>query len=426
MKHTLLFCASALLTMVDPAQGIAQWEVDSTHSVGNDVIVVQSSHFHTATTGLVGGCTNSYPLAGDPLIKRTTDGGASWSIVYSGTIGSVRSLCFIDDSVGLATLGDGSLSAILRTTDGGLSWAEVQQGNFIDFNIEDLHFTTNSIGYGVGGDQLARTTDAGLTWTWEEPFVGPSPILQDVHFTSADTGYATGIGGRIHRTTDGAATWDSIGYWEHFDHNGIEFNSASTGFVYGWNDQSGEPMIMRTLDGGNAWMVSTIIPIEALAIRDMAFVDTTTGYAATANGMILKTTDGGATWDTDFPYGSSVEEIYSLSLIDGEGYAFGNCPYFVHNSTVMRVPELAAAPDLAVWPNPVAGGGDLQMVWPTELANSSMQMEIYDGIGHMVMSRRIRSSGSGTTVELDGIRPGLYRLVLRGEHIACTAPVVVQ
>jgi photosystem II stability/assembly factor-like uncharacterized protein len=93
-------------------------------------------------------------------IIRTVDGGAHWTVQYSGTTLKLTAVSFSDTLTGTVV---GEAGIILRTTDGGVTWSK----------------------------QVSRTQEH----------------LNDVSFTDANTGTAVGWHGTILRTTTGGATW---------------------------------------------------------------------------------------------------------------------------------------------------------------------------------------------------------------------------
>ncbi|MEM7036991.1 MAG: hypothetical protein AAF570_08435, partial [Bacteroidota bacterium] len=111
------------------------------------------------------------------------------------------------------------------TDDGGQTWKHIQQ---ID-SIRDpyaLQFLDSLTGYAVGGNGFVgasrvsayKTTDGGASWT--SVYIPASEYLladvcgadedRFVYFMNADTGFSVKSDSLIFRTTDGAATWDSV------------------------------------------------------------------------------------------------------------------------------------------------------------------------------------------------------------------------
>ena len=116
-------------------------------------------HFVNASTGIVSA------LGG---LLRTTDGGATWTLVYSGTSQYTRYLiavAFADSNHGTAV---GLWGALLRTTDGGLTWTRQKVPGYsldIPTHLYDVAYNDNGTGIMVGRlGYIARSTDAGASW----------------------------------------------------------------------------------------------------------------------------------------------------------------------------------------------------------------------------------------------------------------------
>src|SRR5690606_12957957 len=91
----------------------ATWDDVSPAGLGGDLYGV---HFFSAAEGVVLG-------AGGTII-RTTDGGAHWTAVTSGTSSTLYSVSFADN----AGPGGGASQAILRSPHGGVTWEVVRAG----------------------------------------------------------------------------------------------------------------------------------------------------------------------------------------------------------------------------------------------------------------------------------------------------------
>jgi photosystem II stability/assembly factor-like uncharacterized protein len=106
-----------------------------------------------ATTGYVAG-------RGGAILK-TSDGGTTWSILTSGTLKDLYSLCFTDVNTGYV-VGDSGL--ILKTINGGADWNPESSGTF--HRLHDLFFTNPNTGYICGESGLIlKTINGGNTWT---------------------------------------------------------------------------------------------------------------------------------------------------------------------------------------------------------------------------------------------------------------------
>jgi photosystem II stability/assembly factor-like uncharacterized protein len=75
----------------------------------------------------------------------------------------------------------------------------------------------------------------------------------------------------------------------------------------------GEGVVIKTVDGGDAW--TQLTPDGIPGLECMSFVDVNTGYAAGWDGYMIKTTDGGVTWDT-LEVASDIWLINDIEFID--------------------------------------------------------------------------------------------------------------
>lgn len=114
-------------------------------------------------------CGSTLPSSRRPRVLMTTDGGATWSVRWTGT--RLNELCwkisFVDPNIGfiaIENLGSTGPAYFLKTTDGGLTWTEhLFSTAFRD--CEGIGFLTEQIGWIGGWDfPTEETTDGGLTW----------------------------------------------------------------------------------------------------------------------------------------------------------------------------------------------------------------------------------------------------------------------
>ena len=128
--------------------------------------------------------------------------------------------------------------------------------------------------------------------------IGPVPTganLNGVEFLSASTGFVVGEGHEFYRTNNGGLTWSRItlpGYADGPLYN-ITFVNQSVGFIAG-NSAQGSIDIFRTLDGGNSWQNVQSFPLGG-SWYHIDFVDQNVGFMG-SNGAIVRTTDGGQSW----------------------------------------------------------------------------------------------------------------------------------
>jgi photosystem II stability/assembly factor-like uncharacterized protein len=167
-------------------------------------------------------------------IYKTEDGGASWSLQFTGSNPEtfLDALAFWDQAHGIA-LGDpvkGKFE-LIGTADGGIHWkpltdtnlpaALANEGAFAASGSCLVAHGSHDVWFGTGGGKAARvfhSDDRGQTWTASETPVSagiPSAGIFSVAFRDSKNGLIVGgnyarpdeLGATAARTTDGGKTW---------------------------------------------------------------------------------------------------------------------------------------------------------------------------------------------------------------------------
>jgi photosystem II stability/assembly factor-like uncharacterized protein len=233
---------------------------------------------YRSPTNIVG--TGFYFLDTYPFqVRRSTDGGATWPTAYSiagdGQFSSFNGMAF-SGSNGVAV---GALGRIIRSTTDGLNWATTNStGN----TLRDVAWPNATTVVVVGDGRIMRSTNSGQAWT--TVWTG-SADLRAVSFPSSTAGFAAGTGGDLLRTNDGGATWaplgaqlpDGLPYFTD-----IWFTSTTEGYA------TADELILRTTDGGLHWAWYD----AGEQLWQLHFQSPTNGFAVAANGLLLRTAPG--------------------------------------------------------------------------------------------------------------------------------------
>ena len=91
-------------------------------------------------------------VGGSATVLKTADG-ALWQVQHSvsGAMSSLEAVQFVDANTGYA-VGAGDL--VLKTTDAGATWTSLTTGTFTTFN--DVFFVNADTGWAVGGPSSRR------------------------------------------------------------------------------------------------------------------------------------------------------------------------------------------------------------------------------------------------------------------------------
>lgn len=178
------------------------------------------------------------------------------------------------------------------------------------------------ISVALAGDRLVAvgprghivvSTDAGATWQQSE--VPVSADLTAVHFPSAKIGWAVGHDGVVLATKDGGATWT-----KQLDGRAVnDLVLADIQAKLAANPESAELQNLASEADRNK---------EAgpdKPFLDVWFENDSTGYVVGAYGLLLKTTDGGQTWQSWFDRQDNprLMNLYAIRPAAGALYVAG-------------------------------------------------------------------------------------------------------
>lgn len=240
---------------------------------------------------------------------NTTDGGNTWKVKMDITSG--KRIAF-KNSFGYIVGNGGS---IYKSTHFGVGWYKLNTGFTDNLNaISLIHQDTLLI---TSNSKLFVSNNGGQLWETRKVNV---TNIEDSYFTSAKVGYVGCSNGTILKTIDGGLNWkvtSSVNYTPA-NISRIYFVDKNVGFASrGHND------ILKTTDGGETWKN---MPNTSDAIYSYCFLDQQNGFIAGDHGVIFKTNNGGSTWDwagfqSGRIYGTSINSLYFIDSM--RGFAVG-------------------------------------------------------------------------------------------------------
>jgi photosystem II stability/assembly factor-like uncharacterized protein len=320
-------------------------------------------------------------LVGDKkeIQKYSTDFGETWTFSTAIVDGFFRDLKYVKflTETEIVTIGEGNEFSgvpvpVYKSYDGGVTWVKKNQSlSTIYDRVRSAYFKNELEGIGVGSDGFSKafvvkTSDGGETWShtvldyafglqvingigdflfvmgtsthfiystdfgdsWQNLPLKPPTSVVSITFKE-EKGYAITRNGDLLYSSDGTGN-----SWEYLSHTGknnsgaIVFLSADTGLVLKENKH-----IVKTTDGGQTWqtVLTPVNPSSRNLVGGMDFADLQTGYAwFSLNDYgeyhVYKTTDAGDTWELSKVFG-------------GPGYISGDIIAFDADNVVILGPD---------------------------------------------------------------------------------------
>jgi len=237
--------------------------------------------------------TDSLP----PYVENKNDSLFSWKHVFFSGEG-ILDVWFTSVSKGVSIIGPN----IYQSSDSGRSWLKLP-GTFS--SGLSFFFVDSQYGFEQNYTQIQLTKDGGNTWSLKSL---PTTKALNVFFESPSTGYYCDVDSGVYKTVDTCNTWSRV-FQLNEDTTGLYpfFLNANTGFIF-----TGDGNLYKTQDGAATWqqigknIVTSNPPYPRW--NTLLFTTDLTGYYGNEKGL-LKTIDGGASWQLANPNGGTVNII---------------------------------------------------------------------------------------------------------------------
>lgn len=313
---------------------------------------------------------DGYAVTYNGTILKTTDGGASWAVVYHLKGGRFSRVEVVDGQIAFAAAQTGcdpgpnceEQPVLLRTTDGGKNWSVLQpelpplpslsgiQRTKV-FPWLSFQFVLSQVGYASGDIRenavlravpLMVTRDGGETWQVVRLPDGYS-YTGGFTFVNADRGYviaAVSNGNweyHVLATQDGGQTWKSLFSTTEYGLYAVDFPTEKDGYVGGGKNPKTEAqprqVVLATHDGGATWSQVSRVEDRGSPVVELRMIGPAEGWAARGGcwsmgangpcgGRLYFTRDGGRSWtDTGHDVGRIRSTGQRAWAIDGYGAA---------------------------------------------------------------------------------------------------------
>lgn len=264
--------------------------------------------------------------------------------------GKQDGIFFINKDTGWVVNGSGR---IYKTLDGGTSW--IQQKNSAGTYFRCVAFLNDQVGFAgnigtnyfpgvTDTNPLYKTIDGGNSWTAITSSISgviPEGICA-IYVVNANVIYAAGrVGGpaTLIKSTDGGNTWTGSDLTSQCNSiQDVYFHSADTGYVFAASDGNitvANAVILRTTNGGATWTNVFTSTRTYENIWKAWFPSRKVGYATiqsydsgTTQRYVVKTSDGGLTWAEKPLANTGIREFGVGFINDSIGWVGGETTGF--------------------------------------------------------------------------------------------------
>lgn len=206
---------------------------------------------------------------------------------------------------------------------------------------DDITFVDENNGWYVNGyGKIFHTTDGGINW--EQQLEQKGSFFRTVAFVDKNIGFVGTVGTDyfpnvtdtipLYGTKDGGKTWNPVSYKgpyvkglcgmdivkeQFINHGKIDYKTH----IFGVGRVGSPANIVTSHDGGETW-VSKSMNEDCKMLFDIKMLDKNNGFVCAAtsedisqsNALILKTTDGGQTWQKVYQSTRPFETTWKVSF----------------------------------------------------------------------------------------------------------------
>jgi len=238
--------------------------------------------------------SRGYVVGQSGIALQTSDGGLSWSECPDVGMADFWDIEFIDAAHGwIAGVNSWEFNTVFYYTEnGGESWESlIPEGSMACYAIQFSDYLT---GYAFGsGNVMLKTTDGGENWS--EHAIECDSWIKGISIRGNGAGWAVGSAGRMLHTTDGWETSEAFSQSCDDSFYDVAFADQENGWAVGHNISRNLKVFCKTTDGGDTWERNE--RTDYGRIKTVSVVSDQVVWMAGTDGEIVRSIDGGLTWD---------------------------------------------------------------------------------------------------------------------------------
>lgn len=254
------------------------------------------------------------------IIYRSADSGTTWDAgtAYSSSLSSAAALAV--DPANANVVYAGTIEGLAKSTDGGATWSPLSQGlpaSPLDLRAVVVHpqLPTTLFLIAGGAASLYKSTNGGASWVIADTHLPGMPTGLGFHPSQSQILYAGTYSG-LYRSTNGGSSWSQLPATVGRAVLSVANSPGdATRILVGLTDSG----VLISEDAGATWLTRSS-GLRGLTVSSLAAASTGEGalYVGTEGGQLLRTTDGGASWEVLNPAmattGASLSSVKALAV----------------------------------------------------------------------------------------------------------------
>ncbi len=334
-------------------------------------LIINDLHFTNLTNGLVfGEWGKSYSDCGlltsptNYIASTATGGGQDWGPIAMDPVINSAELNAVDFYDELFALAAGTWDNIWTTANGGGTWTKAVDSPEFPGIVTSASASSTSNLWLASADY---PEDDPWDDDWDDDDdVWDDDVVDDDEAPTKSTDDLNGFNGALIHSFNGGLSWEINATNELMGFHQVQFIDNDNGWALALNDEEKLVEMSYTTDGGDSWEICELPSIEGIGAPGDSYLITAfqmlsqnVGWAVGGDyghtvfpsvvytSVILKTSDGGVTWQADDYAGEGF--LQAIHMIDSRmGWASGDLGTIVqYYRATNEVPVADAGDDQA-------------------------------------------------------------------------------
>lgn len=261
--------------------------------MGREEMLAQGHHLHSL--GVVAGEPETILVGAHAGLFKSNDGGKTWEAAPGEATKTDVMGLYVHQKSDPVIYASGHDIAIMKSTDGGQNWTSLRNGLPDRADVHAITSNPNNskeVYVWVVGTGVFKSANSGANWSLISPGLAKANVFSlVVHPQSPDTLYAGTESGLL-ITRNGGFTWNPVqGNSSGKPLFSLLIDLENPKAMWGGTQQG----LLKSVDGGLTWTPTPGIREDILALARHP-LEPKKFYALTPKGKIIKSEDGGNTW----------------------------------------------------------------------------------------------------------------------------------